>query len=69
MIYPNPQAPDRYVVVNSGITFREFSNKTNSRQIAMLPDWSILDVTQPSDGIYPGIVEDAGFFDEAWKLK
>ncbi len=69
MIYPNPQAPERYVVVNSGITFREFSNKTNSRQIAMLPDWSILDVTNPSDGIYPGVVKAAGFFDEQWQLK
>ena len=69
MIYPNPQAPDRYVVVNSGITFREFANKTNSRQIAMLPDWAVIDVSQPSDEIFPGRVVAGGFFDESWKLK
>ena len=68
-IYPNPQSPSRYVVVNSGITFREFSNSTNSRQIAMLPDWAVIDVRQPSDGIFCGHVEAAGFFDESWKLK
>jgi pimeloyl-ACP methyl ester carboxylesterase len=69
LIYPNPQAPNRYVVVNSGITFREFSNKTNSRQIAMLPDWAILDVSQESDEIFPGRVVAGGLFDESWKLK
>jgi hypothetical protein len=69
MVYPNPQAPDRYVVVNGAITFRQFSNNTNSRQIAMLPDWAVLDVTQPSDQIFPGRVVSADFFDETWKLK
>ena len=29
--YPNPMNPERYVVVNSGMTFREFSNTSNSR--------------------------------------
>ncbi|MGV3483023.1 MAG: prolyl oligopeptidase family serine peptidase [Planctomycetaceae bacterium] len=69
LVYPNPQAPNRYVVVNSGITFRQFANSTNSRQIAMLPDWAVLNVTDPSDGIYPGRVDAAGFFDESWKIK
>ncbi len=69
MVYPNPQAPDRYIVVNSGITFREFSNSTNSRQIAMLPDWAVINVNQPSDGIFPGKIAAADFFDESWKLR
>lgn len=69
MVYPNPQAPGRYVVANGAISFREFSNNTNSRQIAMLPDWAVLDVTQPSNQIFPGRVVAADFFDETWKLK
>ncbi len=69
MVYPNPQNPSRYVVVNSGLTFREFSNSTNSRQIAMLPDWAVIDVTTPSDGIFPGPIVAADFFDEAWQVK
>lgn len=67
--FPNPKNPDRYVVVNSGMTFREFSNVSNSRQIAMLPDWAVLDVTATDDGIFAGNVVADGFFDEQWKLK
>jgi hypothetical protein len=69
LVYPNPQAPDRYVVVNSGITFRQFSNSSNSRQIAMLPDWAVVEVTEPSDQIFPGKMVAADFFDESWQLK
>ncbi len=68
-VYPNPGSPDHYVVVNSGITFRESSNGTNSRQIAMLPDWAIIDVSQPADGVFPGRVVAADFFDESWQVK
>lgn len=67
--FPNPKNPDRYVVVNSGMTFREFSNVSNSRQIAMLPDWVIFDVTATDDGIFPGNVVADGFFDEQWNLQ
>lgn len=67
--FPNPKNPDRYVVVNSGMTFREFSNVSNSRQIAMLPDWAVLDVSATDDGIFAGNVVADGFFDEQWKLK
>ena len=66
--YPNPANPDCYVVVNSGMTFREFSNNSNSRQIPMLPDWAVLDVTSEDDSIYAGKIKDQGFFDERWKL-
>jgi len=68
-VYPNPLSPGRYVVVNSGITFRQFSNASNSRQIAMLPDWAVVDVTEPSDQIFPGKIVLADFFDETWALK
>ena len=67
--YPNPRNPNKYVVVNSGMTFREFSNNSNSRQIAMLPDWAVIDVTSDEIGIFPGKIADRGFFDEQWSLE
>jgi hypothetical protein len=67
--FPNPRNPDRYVVVNSGMTYREFSNVSNSRQIAMLPDWAVIDVCVDSDDIFPGKIVADGFFDEQWNLK
>ena len=67
--FPNPRNPERYVVVNSGMTFREFSNVSNSRQIAMLPDWAVMDVQVEDDSIFPGKIVADGFFDEQWKLK
>ena len=69
MIYPNPLAPSRYVVLNSGFTFREDSDGTNSRQIPILPDWAVVDLSVPPDKHWPGKVLRAGFFDEDWKLK
>ena len=66
--YPNPANPRRYVVVNSGMTFREFSNVSNSRQIAMLPDWTIFDVTTDDDSIFAAKIVSEGFFDESWQL-
>lgn len=67
--YPNPMNPQRYVVVNSGMTFREFSNTSNSRQIAMLPDWAVMNVSAEDDSIYAGDIVAQGFFDEAWQFK
>ena len=69
MVYPNPLAPTRYVVLNSGFTFREDSDGTNSRQVPVLPDWAIVDLSTPPDRHWPGKVLKAGFFDEDWKLK
>ncbi len=69
MIYPNPLNPARYVVINSGFTFREFAYLNNARQIAMLPDWAIVDVTTGRNFQMPGKVTAAGFFDENWLPK
>ena len=66
--FPNPRNPKRYVVVNSGMTYREFSNVSNSRQIPMLPDWAILGVDSKDDAIFAGEVIAQGFFDESWSL-
>jgi hypothetical protein len=67
MIYPNPLNPKKYVVLNSGFTFREFAALNNARQVPMLPDWAVVDVRVPPSSQYPGKVVGAGFFDEGWK--
>ena len=67
MIYPNPLNARRYVVLNSGFTFREFDYLNNARQIPRLPDWAYIDPSVPADGKQPGRIVDAGFFDEFWK--
>ena len=69
LIYPNPLNPSRYVVLNSGFTYREFDDGNNARQVPKLPDWAILDVTTPPDAHQAGRVVAADFFDEAWELK
>ncbi len=67
MIYPNPLNPAKYVVLNSGHTFREFALLNNSDQTPKLPDWAIVDISTPPGPKWPGLVHDAGFFDEHWK--
>jgi hypothetical protein len=66
-IFPNPLNPRRYLVVNSGHTFRERAALNNSDQTPKLPDWAIIDVRQPADDLWPGLIYDAGFFSENWK--
>ncbi len=68
LIFPNPLNPAKYVVLNSGPTFREDALLNNSQQIPKLPDWAIIDVNTPPDGKWPGKVLNAGFFDEQWQL-
>jgi hypothetical protein len=58
-----------YIVLNSGLTFREGHDRTNSLQNPKLPDWAIIDITQSPDAFSPGRIHDAGFFDEQWQLK
>ena len=67
MIYPNPQNPDRYVVLNSGFTFREYDYLNNARQTAKLPDWALVDVTDGANFQDPGKIKSAGFFNEQWQ--
>lgn len=69
MIYPNPLNPERYVVLNSGFTFREYDYLNNARQISKLPDWAIVDVTVAPNERWPGKITSAGFFGEKWELK
>lgn len=68
MIYPNPLNPERYVVLNSGFTFREADYQTNARQVPRLPDWAIIDLRTPPDGTQLGKIVAADFFGENWEL-
>jgi Prolyl oligopeptidase family len=68
-IYPNPLNPERYVVLNSGFTFREYDYLNNARQTPKLPDWAIIDLKTPPDTRYPGAIPAAGFFGEKWEWK
>ncbi len=68
-IVPNTLRPDRYVVFNSGPTFREGHDRTNSQQTPKLPDWAIIGLDKDPDAFAPGEIKAAGFFDENWKVK
>jgi dienelactone hydrolase len=67
LIHPNPLAPNRYVVINSSFTFRQGSDTSNSLQTPKLPDWAVVDLRTPPDALMPGLVQDAGFFNENWR--
>lgn len=69
LIYPNPLNPNRYVVLNSGFTFREYDYLNNARQVPKLPDWAVIDLRTPPDSRYPGKIVSANFFGEKWELK
>ena len=68
-LYPNPKNIEKYVVINSGPTFRENHDRTNSLQNPKLPDWAVIDINQDPDGNTPGKIIDANFFDEKWQWK
>ena len=68
LIYPNPLNPKRYVVLNSGFTFREYDYLNNARQVPKLPDYAIVDIDQPVTSRAPGGIVAAGFFGETWGL-
>ena len=68
LIYPNPLNPAKYVVINSGFTFREYDYLNNARQVSKLPDYAIIDITTPPNARHPGKVVRAGFFGEKWEL-
>ena len=69
MIRPNPANPKKYIVINSGPTFREGHDRTNSLQNPKLPDWALIRLDQKPDEFSAGKVLGAGFFDEEWRVK
>ena len=73
MIYPNPLNPDRYVVVNAGISWRgtqlidrldQFTSPWYQRHLP-LPDYVVFDGKSFANS---GPLLTAGFFDENWQL-
>src|SRR5438105_557576 len=69
VIFPNPLNRDRYVVINSGFTFRPGSTTSNSLQTPKLPDWAIVDLRTPPSLKWPGLIASAGFFDDQWNIQ
>lgn len=68
LIFPNPLpgAGERYIVLNSGHTFRDAElNKLNYLLFPRLGDWAILTIGQGSEN---DSVVRAGFFDEDWAV-
>ena len=64
LVYPNPSAPSRYVVLNSGLTIAE-SSYTSDYSMPTLGDIAVLQAQPGSDTFE---VPFAGFFDETWEL-
>lgn len=64
MIYPNPLNPKRYVVLNSGFTFRESDYRgSNALQTPKLPDWAVIAIGESNR------IVAADFFGEQWGLR
>jgi hypothetical protein len=62
MIYPNPENPRRYIVVNSGHTFHDADFKgTNVLLYPRVGDWAVTEIAS-------GKVVAEGVFDRHWKL-
>lgn len=57
----------RMIVLNSGLTFREGHDRTNSLQNPKLPDWAVIDIREAPTPTSIGKIVDQGFFDENWK--
>ena len=70
IIFPSKFGPGRYVLLNSGTTFREGHDGTNSMQNPKLPDWAVIDASgPPPNATQPGAVLSAGFMDDQWQCK
>ena len=69
LIFPNPLAPHRYVVVNSGHTFHEAEFKaSNATLYPRLGDMAVLKFERQANGRYVESVLQADVFDSSWEL-
>jgi hypothetical protein len=69
LIYPNPENPGRYVVINSGHTFGEADLRgTNALLYPRLGDWAVLKPTPTKENPAAFEVVAAGLFDENWQF-
>jgi hypothetical protein len=70
LIYPHPERPGKYVVINSGHTFREADLKgTNALLYPRLGDWAVLKPKPTKDDPAGFEVVAAGLFDENWQFE
>lgn len=69
LTYPALKSAGFEVVINSGLTFREAHDRTNSLQNPKLPDWVIFDITQPPGPETAARVDATDFFDDRWQVK
>ncbi len=70
-IMPNPKQRDRYIVINSGHTFRGADlGKINYLLFPRWGDWAVLKIDPERKATDPVAEEvlKAGYFDEEWKL-
>jgi hypothetical protein len=65
LIYPSPLGPDRYVVINSGLT-AAWADWAGDFPTPRYGDFAMFKVTEGSDD--PEVAH-AGLFDESWKVK
>ncbi|MCH7988988.1 MAG: prolyl oligopeptidase family serine peptidase [Planctomycetes bacterium] len=69
LIYPNPLAPHRYVVVNSGHTMHEKDFRaSNSWLFPRLGDIAVQRFEKQSTGEYSEIVDWAAIFNSSWQF-
>jgi hypothetical protein len=69
LIYPNPLNPGKYVVLNSGHTFKEADLKgTNALLYPRLGDWAVIRPTPTENDPAVYEVVAAGLFDENWQF-
>jgi hypothetical protein len=65
LAYPNPLRPNRYVVINSGLTIDEREYQSDY-SMPKLGDWAVL---KAQDGSETPDAVAAGLFDEEWRLR
>ncbi len=69
MIFPNPDNPSKYVVLNTGHTIpSEDYTKTNAMLYPRLGDYAILRLTPTAKNAAAYEVATAGLFDEFWRV-
>lgn len=55
-------------MLTSAFTFRMGARTSNALQTPKLPHVAIIELRTPADEPAPGLLHDAGFFDEHWHL-
>ena len=68
LIYPNPLNPKRYVVLNSGFTFREYDYLEQRPPDLEAAGLRRAGCDVPVSSRAPGGIVEAGFFGEQWEL-